>query len=100
MKVYVAVMEPYHDGSTVLGAYSSIEKAQQAVPGDWITDGWYCLNRTGVVAQHRDEKKNEGQVMLLEFLLDDEEESPSRAPGSLGLPNIEPTRFREKERNP
>jgi hypothetical protein len=49
MMVYVVTAEPYHDNSSVLGAYSSMEVAKAAHPAEWNDEGFY-VEWPGVVA--------------------------------------------------
>jgi hypothetical protein len=50
MKVYVVTEEPDHDNSTILGVYSSLEKAKATRAGNWNTDGFY-VQIWGAVAE-------------------------------------------------
>jgi len=35
MTIYVLTLEPYHDNGKVIGAYSTLGKAQAKIPGEW-----------------------------------------------------------------
>lgn len=47
MTIFILTLEPYHDNSTVVGAYPSIESAKDAAAelgierSSWLTDGFY-----------------------------------------------------------
>ena len=50
--VYVLVLEPYHDISSLIGASSTLEKAKSHQLGkEWNDYGWYCKNRENVVSE-------------------------------------------------
>jgi hypothetical protein len=57
--VYVLTSEPYHDNSTVIGVYHSLDAAIAAHPADWQRDGFYidhwphCVAQAAVDMEHR-----------------------------------------------
>ena len=72
MKVYVVTAEPYHENSTVLGAFSSLEKAKNTFPGEWDDDGYY-VNWANVVSctAWKDTSMTE-DLFIYEFEIDEE----------------------------
>jgi hypothetical protein len=53
MTVYVLTQEPYHDTSSVLGVYATVDAAKAASPGrsdQWDSEGYY-VTHWGAVAQ-------------------------------------------------
>ncbi len=68
-KVYVVSQEPYHDNSTILGAFATLGDAEGSLPDkQWIHDGYYSKNWKNVVAETREET-NIGTFMVHELVV-------------------------------
>jgi hypothetical protein len=65
MKVYVLTEQPYHDSSTIVGAFSSLTAAEIASGrSNWLHEGFYIDNWSHCVAQS---VRNDDDDLMLIF---------------------------------
>lgn len=64
--VFVVIREPFHETSTLIGVYSTLEKAKLSHPNQvWDDNSWYVSNRNRCVSSSPASLAEDEELLLI-----------------------------------